>query len=335
MNDAPRVLIVGVGSIGERHLRCFRAAGADVTLCEPNAAIRERVASEHGIARSFPSLDAAMDDAPLAAVVATPAQTHVSIARQLVDRGIHVLVEKPLSTRVDGIDELTRAVAARGVVAAVAYVMRANPGLAAMRDAIVGGRFGKVVQITATCGQSYPTFRPNYRELYYARRASGGGAIQDALTHVLNAGEWLAGPIDRLVADAARQVLDGVEVEDTAHLLTRQGGAMGAYALNQYQQPNETSVTVACERGTARWEPFANRWRWCDEPNGPWHDEPHEPLDRDGPFVRQARGFLATIAGEALPLCTLDEGIQTLKVNLAALDSADHGGWREVGRASS
>ena len=64
--------------------------------------------------------------------------------------------------------------------------------LAAMREAIHEGRFGRPVQLTLVAGQHFPTYRPTYRDTYYKDRAAGGGAVQDALTHHLNAVEWLA-----------------------------------------------------------------------------------------------------------------------------------------------
>src|SRR5581483_5050122 len=130
------------------------------------------------------------------------------------------------------------------------------------------------------------------------------------------------------VADAAHQVLDGVEVEDTVHLLTRQGDALGSYSLNQYQAPNEITITVICDRGTARFEFHRHRWRWLTEPGGAWHDEAIEPLERDALFIAQAHRFLDAVEGKAPPPCALDEGLQTLRVNLAALASVDHGGWQ-------
>ena len=213
----------------------------------------------------------------------------------------------------------------------MAYVYRANPVLRAMKEAIASGRFGRPVQVIAACGQHFPTYRPAYRETYYRDRATGGGAIQDALTHMFNAAEWLVGPIDRLLADAAHQVLEGVDVEDTVHVLTRHGRVLGCYSLNQYQAPNEMTITVVCEQGTARFENHRNRWRWMTRPDEPWHDEPHAPLPRDALFIHQANAFLDALEGHAPPLCSLEEGIQTLRVNLAALASVEQGTWQVIG----
>src|SRR5262249_12580785 len=138
-----------------------------------------------------------------AAVIATPAPLHVPQAKMLVNRGAHVLIEKPLGVNLDGVEALMDLTARKRVVAAVAYVMRTNPALAAIRDALRAGQFGKPLELVAVAGQDFAFYRPAYRETYYSRRASGGGAVQDALTHLVNAGEWLAGPMDRVVADGA------------------------------------------------------------------------------------------------------------------------------------
>jgi predicted dehydrogenase len=329
--DRHRLLVVGVGSIGERHLRCFQMTGrVDVSLVEIDPQLRQTISARYGVDRSFVDLSQALADPPDLAVVATPAPTHLELASALAEAGAHVLIEKPLSTSLEGIERLKNALGSRGLVSGVAYVYRCHPLLTSMRRAIAEGRFGKPVELVAVAGQHFPTYRPAYREIYYADRASGGGAIQDALTHLLNAGEWLVGPIDRLVADAAHQVLEGVTVEDTVHLLARHREVLASYSLNQHQAPNELSLTVACERGTARCEFHRHRWRWMIEPGGDWHDETIEPLERDVVFINQAHMFLDAVEGKGPPVCSLDEGIHTLRVNLAALASLETRSWQVI-----
>lgn len=331
MTKKKTVLIVGVGSIGQRHLRCFQNTGrVNLSICENNAKLRSQIAEQYHIDQQYPDLETALVDPHDMAVIATPANLHIPMAVRLAKAGLHLLLEKPLSTGFEGIDTLQEILRGKNLVAAVAYVYRANPVLRAMKEAIASGRFGRPVEVVATCGQNFPTYRPAYRDTYYRNRATGGGAIQDALTHVMNASEWLVGPIDRLAADAAHQILDGVEVEDTVHMLTRHGQVLGCYSLNQHQAPNEITITVICDQGTARFEFHQNRWRWMVRPDEPWHDEQFETLPRDALFVNQASAFLDTVEGRVPPLCTLEEGIQTLRVNLAALASVDQGAWQQV-----
>jgi len=320
-----------VGSIGERHLRCFLSTErVEASICEVRDELREDVGSRYEVAHAFASLEEARKEDFDAAVVATPAHVHVPIATQLAERGSHLLIEKPLSVSLEGVAELGALAAARDLVAGVAYNWRAHPGLTQMRKAITEGRFGRPVQIITGTGQHFPTYRPAYREIYYTDRATGGGGIQDGITHMLNAGEWLLGPIERLVCDAEHQVLDGVTVEDTVHILTRQEGALGTYTMNQYQAPNEVVITVVCDGGTARLESQHSRWGWMTEPETPWEHQPFTALERDTMYAVQAEAFLDALEGKREPLCSLQDGIQTLRVNLAALESLEQREWKTI-----
>ncbi len=333
MSQQKKVLVVGVGSIGERHLRCFQKTGrARLTLCEVNPELSRRISDEYGIEGVYDNLDAALADSPDAAVIATPAQLHIGMAMQAVEAGVNVLIEKPLSTSTDGVEALIDKVRENGLVGAVAYVLHCYSVFAEAREAIRSGRFGDPVEIVADCCQHFPTYRPAYREIYYNDRATGGGAVQDGLTHLLNMGEWIAGPVDRLVADFDHMVLEGVEVEDTVHLLTRQGNVMGSYTFNQHQAKSQTTMKIVCTDGVVLIDPIHNRWRWVKDIEDPWHDETPEPAERDDHFIAQANTFLDMLEGKTSGWNTIEDGLQTLRCNLAILKSVEDGCWQTIER---
>lgn len=324
-----RILVIGGGSIGERHVRCFQQTGrADVSLCEMRDELRQDVSRRYGLNQSFASLDDALQTGLFsAAVVCTPAHLHIPMALQLAGAGCGMLIEKPLSTSPDQIDQLQTAISAAQLPVSVAYVLRQHPALQALKRSVTAGRFGRPVQIVFTGGQHFPFYRPAYRDIYYTRHETGGGAIQDALTHVINAAEWIVGPITRLIADAEHCVLEGVDVEDTVHLMTRHSDVLGSFSLNQHQPPNESTLTVICENGAARYEAHQSRWLSCSEPDSEWTVEQTFELERDDLFVRQADAFLSQLDRDTGPACSVDEALQTLRVNLAALESAKTDCW--------
>ena len=104
--------------------------------------------------------------------------------------------------------------------------------------------------------------------------------------------------------------------------------------VNQHQAPNEFTLTVVCERGTIRWESHGNRLSSMIAPSGVWHEDTIAPLERDTLFVRQAHRFLDAVETGSPPPCSIADGLQTLRVNLAALASADGGGWQTVSDGS-
>ena len=298
-----------------------------MSVCELNADLRQKVFAEYGLASQFGSLDEAVAEPFDAAVICTPAHLHIPMALQLAERGVALLIEKPLSTTLNGIDELLSLVDQERMPAGVAYVMRHHQALSAMKRALDSGRFGQPVQIVYFGGQHFPFHRPAYRDTYYAKRETGGGAIQDAITHIMNAAEWLTGPITRLVADAEHCVLPDVDVEDTVHVITRHGNVPGSFSLNQHQPPNENVLTVVCEKGTIRFDACRHQWLSCIEADGEWKVEQAFAMERDDMFINQANTFLDVLDGKANPACSLKEGLQTLKVNLATLQSVRAGEW--------
>lgn len=318
-----RVLVVGVGSIGERHLRCFQAAApCRMGLVEPFEARRNEVADRYGVVDRFASLDEACRQEWDAAVICTPAHLHVDHGVQLAPHCRSLLIEKPLSTKREDVPRLRAAVGAKPVQ--IAYLYRVHPAVEAVRKLIQSGELGPILQLTITAGQHFPTYRPAYREIYYNDRRTGGGAIQDAVTHLANAAHYLVGRFDWVFADYGHQSLPGVTVEDTVHITARAANekVLVSLSLNQFMAPNETVIQVNCERGSAQIRTPEHRWGVFRFGDSAWQWSEPAFVERDDWFTLQARRFLAVAAGREPPTCTLDEGLHTLDINLAALESA-------------
>jgi len=323
--NLPRILVIGVGSIGERHVRCFQQTGqCVVSVCEPNDSLRSEIAARYDC-EAFVGIDAAVASATFdAAVVSTPAQTHVPLARKCIEAGLHVLIEKPLSVSMDGIDDLAAEAARADRQVRVAYIYRFLSAIQRARELLLEGCCGAVRHVVVTSGQHFPTFRPAYRSIYYAKRESGGGAIQDALTHQIHAVEWLVSPMERVLCHAAHQVLPDVDVEDTVNLsASMKCGAMASMTLNQFQAINEILMTFHGTEGSLRVELPASRVGRVKYGDSSWEWENLPPQDRDAPFIAQALDFLAATRGCASVGSTLAEAKQTLRVNLAALRASE------------
>jgi predicted dehydrogenase len=329
----PQLLVVGVGSIGERHLRCFQRTGrAQLFACETNAALLQKI-TRHYQVTGFPDLESALKAQRFdGIVICTPANLHIGMAIQCLRAGSAVLIEKPLSTRLGELAELKKEMAQRKQYVRVAYVYHFQPGLRAVREELRKGAFGRPLQAAAVVGQHFPTFRPAYRQIYYTKHETGGGAIQDMLTHLVNAMEWLVGPSTRVYCEAAHQALEGVTVEDTVCAAARNGNVLTSYTLTQFQAPNEATFLFHCERGSYKVELHEQRWGAYPHGAAGWEYHPAVVKERDDLFVAQANAFLDGMAGGQTELSTVEEAEQTLKFNLAALESWRAGKPVEIGR---
>lgn len=332
MSSLPTLLIIGCGSIGERHLRTFLATGrCQAIACDNRPAILAATAERYQVPTAADWRTVLAERELLAAVVATPAPSHVAIASEILRTRRHCLIEKPLALTLDGMDALTAAQAGSGRAAAIAYVHHFRPEVAAARAYLQTGALGRVLHASVVSGQDFPFFRPAYREIYYRDPAQGGGAIQDALTHLANLMEWFVGPTAALSCEAGHQALAGVEVEDTVVVAGRsRDGAIVSWSLNQFQAPNETTLQFNAERGSVIVEYHRQRWGRVARGERDWTWEAFPPAGRDDPFVAQANAFLDLCAGQPSPCATLAEGIQAVRFNLAAFESLRTGRRVEI-----
>ena len=330
----PNVLIVGGGSIGERHARCFTKTNeCDVSLCEVDAAKRENHAKAYALKRTF----AEFDKVPLAefdvVVVATPAPFHIPQSLAAARAGCHVLCEKPISNSYDGIQELIDTLKAKKRTGATAFTMRSVNAIRRMRELIDQGRIGKPRFAVANIAQHFPSIRPTYREIYFAKKAMGGGTLFDMCPHSINLMEWYLGPEAEIHCLNDRLVLEGIETDDTAIINTRhQSGAFSHINCTMFARNYRYDVTIHGTEGSLVYD-----YVKCEvslykdgNPTAPPASVEKFPAERDDLYVAQARHFLAATRGERPVACTLEEGWQTLRAVFAAQRSAETGKAEKV-----
>src|SRR6202171_316038 len=138
---APRVGVVGVGHIGKNHARLYaELSSAQFTaIYDTDRAIAEQRAAEFGV-KAAASLEEFAEQVD-AASIATPTNTHFESGRELLARGKHLLVEKPIADNTSHASELAELAASRGLVLQVGHVERFNPVLSALEKRLTNPRF--------------------------------------------------------------------------------------------------------------------------------------------------------------------------------------------------
>lgn len=137
----PRVGVVGVGHIGKNHARLYAElpAAQFTAIYDTDRAVAQQRAGEFGViaAASLEEFAEQVD----AASVATPTSTHFEIGRELLSRGKHLLVEKPIADNTAHASELAELAASRDLVLQVGHVERFNPVLSALEKRLTNPRF--------------------------------------------------------------------------------------------------------------------------------------------------------------------------------------------------
>ena len=326
----PRVLIVGGGSIGERHLRCFLQTGlAKVSMCEPRPERMQFLNEAYNIDEPHADFDAIDLSAYDAVVVCTPPNLHIPMCRRAAMAGCHLLCEKPLSHTLEGVDDLIELVDSKGLVAGVAFVFRHMPGYATIRDLLNDGAIGKVKLVTYKSGQQFSKFRPDYKSIYFASKEMGGGAINDACSHSINFIQWCFGMPRELVAMHGHLSDMEIETEDAALILMRYGPSVPIvhihqnlfqkdYAILQEYVGTEGTLRLGGKLTQAGAQPELQIFRNDDEG---WQTIPMPQAERDDYFLWQAEHFLAAMRGEKRPMTSLKEGKEVVQMCMAARES--------------
>jgi scyllo-inositol 2-dehydrogenase (NADP+) len=221
-----RVAIAGYGLAG----RVFHAAlvaatdGLEVAAVVTNdPAKREALATEHPHARAVDRLEDALEDVDLV-VVASPNRFHVELARQAIDAGKHVVVDKPLAVTAAQARELDERARARGVVLCAFHNRRWDDDFLTLRREVMAGRLGDVLTLVSRFDRWRPEIKDGaWRE--NADPADGGGLLLDLGSHLADQAIQLLGPVSHVYAelDVTRPK---AQVEDEVFLsLTHNTGA--------------------------------------------------------------------------------------------------------------
>ena len=342
MTAPVRIAVAGAGLIGQRHIEEIDASGSArlAAVVDPSPAAQE-VADKFGVPLYGSLAELFEADRPDGVVLATPNQLHVDGGLECVAAGVPVIVEKPIGDTVEGATRLVAAAEEAGVPLHTGHHRNYSAIMAKAREIVQSGVLGSIVAVVGTAMFYKPD---DYFEAGAGwRRQAGGGPILLNLIHEVNNLLSLVGDIVRVQAvtsDATR----GFPVEDTAAMVfTFAGGALGTFLLSdtaasprsweQTSMENTTYASYSDEdcyhlagtRGslsvpTMRLKVYEGERSWWQ----PFESSTVE-LERSDPLANQIDHFAAVIRGEVDPICSGRDGLTTLLVVDAVLESARTG----------
>lgn len=328
-----RVLIVGLGSIGKRHLRIAREL-------MPNADIR---VMRHRPCKEVPELSngciddvsALLEFSPQMAVVANPAPFHIEATIQLVEMGCHLLIEKPLSDDLESVRPLLELKKRKELVMQVGYNLRFHNALIKYRELIQSGLIGRVLSVRCEVGQYLPSWRPDtdYRLGVSARKELGGGVFLE-LSHELDYLLWIFGEISTVSGWLEKQSNLEVDVEDSVYLNMQfapdalASGAVASVCIDFIRHDTTRRCTAIGDQGSLRWNGVTGEidcWKKGEESWKPLFQYQHE---RDDTYRSEWEHFLQCIPQRQRPQIALEDGLAVMKVIDAARASSEAAGVR-------
>jgi len=320
-----RALVVGLGSIGRRHLGNIRTVEPDAEITVVRHA-RSDAPPPEGADRVVYTIEDAIALGPDVAFVCGPTSKHVQQAVALADAGAHLFVEKPLAADVAGAEAIVDAAARSGVSLIVGYNLRFLPSLQVLKRELESGSIGRPTSARAEVGQYLPDWRPgvDYRESNSARAELGGG-IELELSHEIDYVGWLLGDAASVTAVLSKTSDLEIEGDDTAEIVSSmRSGALASIHLDMTQRATTRTCRIAGTAGTLLWDGIAGRvTRYL--PDGGWTTLHDGDGDRNQMYVREAEHVFACARGTAAPVVGGGDGLRTVRIAAAARASSDEG----------
>lgn len=319
--------VLGLGMMGRHHARLLQTSPrvAFAGAVDPGG---DRFGAVRDAARLFATLDELLRAAkPDFVIVATPTEEHVAAARTLAQRGVHMLVEKPLAATEQEAQEIIRLCAEHGVKGAVGHVERFNPALQELRRRLDEGQLGQVFTVQTTRVGPFPD------------RVRDVGVVKDLATHDLDIVRWIGGaPIATLAAQTQHKT--GREHEDLVLMTGALENGVSFNSIVDWLTPTKARFTrVLGERGMLEANTLtddltfsangqvASEWGQVQALRGVSEgDVTRYALTRREPLLVELEAFCDLVAGEpgaqAVPL---ESGLEAVRYAEAALASASGG----------
>jgi predicted dehydrogenase len=316
-----RFLVVGTGSIGTRHARNLLGLGHEVLGWDAHPYRLDEARRAVPGLQPMIGIGPALAERPDAVLVCTTPASHVAVARQAVEAGCHVFVEKPVAHVSDEVPALLDAARRAGRLIVVGFNLRFLPSLRRVKALIDAERIGRVYAARAYFGFYLPDWRVgrDYRENYAVSVAQGGGALLD-LIHELDYVGWLFGEATELCCAAGHVSSLVGDTEDLAEVTMRfSSGLVAQIHVDYLRRVYRRDLEVIGADGVIIWDYTSRTVRVLGP--GPDDVEVHDGAS-DGPneamYVEEMRHFIQCLEGREEPLVDGWEALRSLRMTEAA-----------------
>jgi len=339
MNKKYKFGIIGCGRISERHLKVISllpnaAVGA---VCDIDIKKAQKAARECGAPYYGDYIEMIKKEKPDIVSILTPSGMHARMALSCADYMKNIILEKPMALKLSDADLLIEKCLRKNINLFVVKQNRYNLPIQKLKEAVVRGRFGKIVLATVRV-------RWCRRQDYYdtdkwrGSWAMDGGVLTNQASHHIDLLQWLVGPVESVVGKTATQLVN-IEAEDTGlAILKFTSGALGLVEATTATRPNdlEGSISILGEKGSVEIGGFAvNEIKhWNFEEELPEDLEVKEKYSVNPPNVygfghlEFIRKVLESLDNKTEPPVDGMEGRKSLELINAIYESAETG--REV-----
>jgi len=317
------VLVVGLGSIGERHVRNLKILGAKsiYVLRRKNKDPRTIDIKDYNYVSTIKE---ALEKDISAAIIATPSSNHTEILEILVQKKIPVLLEVPISNKLDKLEDICLFAKENNVPILVGHNLKFHPSLKKIKDIIKSNQVGNVYFSRSQFGEYLPECHPweDYKYRYEARKDLGGGVILTSI-HEIDHAVWLFGRV-KCVTCVSRTLKLPVDVEDVAMIvMEHHNGILSEIELDFIQRSYSRNLQICADKTSIEWGLIENNLLMYDVNIKDWHKiNSDDDYDINQTYIDELNHFSDIVYNQETPITSLQDSIHVLNVALSAIESS-------------
>ena len=318
-----KVIIVGFGSIGQRHCKnLLDESNAEIFLCTKhnikNFKNTKRIQNLH-------SLEKCLKNQPEIGFVCNTNNLHVETAIKLAKNNCHLLIEKPLSNSLKNITSLLSLVKKNKLVTLMGFNLRFHPCLIKVKQLLAKNKIGRVIYVDAENGSYLPDWHPeeDYRKSYSSRNALGGGVVLTCL-HEIDYLYWLFGDVKEVSAITGKFSDLDIDSEDLSSISLRfKNNIIAEVHLDFFQRPTQRTCKIVGTNGTLFCDFDRNIVSLYELNKKKWKEIMNlKNYNVNDMYVEEMKQLLKCVRTQKKSINDIDQGLKTLKIGLAILKSA-------------
>ena len=245
-----KVLVVGYGSIGKRHIKNLSTIKNMKIIVNTKRSKDKFLKNANCVTNS--SLELCINEKPDFAIICNETAYHVNTAIKLAKAGIHIFIEKPISNSLKNMKKLQNISNKNKIITHVGSVLHFHPCIKKIKEIIEKKELGKILSVNVENGSYLPDWHPreDYRKSYASKKELGGGVILTCI-HEIDYLYWFFNKIDE-TSSYTKKVSDlDLSVDDLSSILFLfKNNIIGQVHLDHFQIPNSRTCKIIGTKGT-------------------------------------------------------------------------------------
>jgi len=314
-----RVAVIGIGNIGRQHVRnYFEIPEADLIAIADINKDAERIAAKYGT-KFYQDFQEMLQKEEIDAVsVAIPANLHFSVSIEVIRRGKHILIEKPITTTIADAKTLIKEAKKKGIKLSVGHLERFNPAIIRLKELIKNGELGKIISITAKRIGLSPV------------NTTGVDVVTDLAIHDIDIINYLLGENPIKISAVGRKfnsnsTIDSASIQlvypkafaqiETNWVTPLKIRTLTVAGLNGYAELNYITQDLELFK-MAQNQPIADFAEFAKQLGEPVHKKIR--IKKKEPLRNELEHFVKSILGKGESMIVCEEALTALKIALSA-----------------